>query len=155
MVQAALSDFCGTGSLRYDPCDARFDAHRFLDRSLSVTAAHGQLVPCMTLDRYWHELHNGSAAPVDLVFMDVEGAELDVLRGARKTIEASPALTIHAECTQQLDGLEALMKDLGFTCFTWDDGNHRLVSSPIRPGNLIFCRSGSAFDARHSQTSSC
>jgi FkbM family methyltransferase len=152
VVRAALSDFCGTGSLRYDSCDARLDAHRFLDRTLSVAAAHGELVPCITLDRYWHELHKENPAPVDLMFMDVEGAELDVLRGARKTIEVSPALTIHAECTQRLDGLEALMKELGFACFTWDDGNHRLVPSPIRPGNLIFRRGGAASDARHSQT---
>jgi FkbM family methyltransferase len=140
VVQAALADFCGTGSLRDDPYDSRLDAHRFLDRDVSAAVSHGEFVPCMTCDHYWEEINNGSPAPVDFMLMDVEGAELDVLRGARKTIEASPALTVHAECTQRLDDLGDLMKELGFTCYTWEDRTHKLAPSPIHAGNLIFRR---------------
>lgn len=36
--------------------------------------------------------------PVDVIKIDVEGAELDVVRGARVTLERSPECTIVAEC---------------------------------------------------------
>lgn len=53
---------------------------------------------------------------VDLIKIDVEYREADVLRGARKTIESSPGLTVLFEETAGLDTAESarFLKSLGF-----------------------------------------
>ena len=57
--------------------------HRHLKLHPQVTFDNKIRVPVDTLDSVWDE-HN--IGPVDFIWMDVQGAELDVFSGARKTL---------------------------------------------------------------------
>jgi FkbM family methyltransferase len=75
--QAALSDSCGRISVLENVQD---DYNRIASRG--ETGSHQ--VPCLTLDTFLKEQQVGR---VDLIKVDIEGAEHKFLRGARRTIE--------------------------------------------------------------------
>ena len=66
------------------------------------------------------------ATSVDLVKIDVEGAELDVIDGARRTLAANPAIVLVVEFLREnplrfgrtVEDLEARLRELGFQLFT-------------------------------------
>jgi hypothetical protein len=78
-------------------------------------------VPCGTLDEYVeeHRIHR-----VDLIKIDVEGAELSVLRGARKTLSRmKPSLIVEfwdefqTEYGTSCAEMGAFLKELGYKLF--------------------------------------
>jgi hypothetical protein len=76
-------------------------------------------VQCTTLDGYCDE---AGVERLDLVKIDVEGAEQDVLEGAKRTLERlSPTLIVemNPHCSRlffgrELDGVYSLLEGLGY-----------------------------------------
>jgi FkbM family methyltransferase len=109
--QVALSDKRGT---------AKFYLHQADDRnSLSAISSNSIVIPTITLDEYIAE---NLISAVDLMKMDVEGAELLVLQGASKLISGRNAPTIMLEINgPALEGmgtsegdLTALLNECGY-----------------------------------------
>ncbi len=97
VVGAAVSDRSGWG---------RFDDLSSLTGRLS--AAGGAIVPMVTLD----EWASGHGAPA-VVKIDVEGAELDVLRGAG-TVLAAARPVILCECHGTQTGVDRALRAVGY-----------------------------------------
>ncbi len=84
----------------------------------------GEAIPVVTLD---------GPERVSLVKIDVEGAELDVLEGARRMIERDqPALIVEAN---DPDALARFFKEIDYTAVRHDDGTIR--PSYIQGANVI------------------
>ncbi|WP_306320744.1 MULTISPECIES: FkbM family methyltransferase [unclassified Streptomyces] len=92
VVRAAASDRPGTAPLWQPPHDERGERGvSSLVRRDGLHATTGRTVPCVTLDEL--ALHD-----VDFIKIDVDGAELHVLRGARTLLTRDrPALFIELE----------------------------------------------------------
>ena len=81
--------------------------------------------------------------PVDVVKMDVEGAEPRVLQGMPQTIAASPRLTIFSEFSPHMHGPDSAgpeqfverLLDLGFDVSLVDEWERRLV--PVARGKAV------------------
>jgi FkbM family methyltransferase len=98
-------------------------------------------VACTTLDHYWREHNEGP----DLVKIDIEGAELLALRGARRILtDNSPVIVLeylpenaehfnytYAELADFLDGLGYVLLELV------DDGAARKIEGVPSRANLI------------------
>ncbi|MEO6918281.1 MAG: FkbM family methyltransferase [Collimonas sp.] len=82
----------------------------FIGQQVSYDSAAGAAVPMVTLDSLGLER-------LDLVKLDVEGMELDVLRGARSVIEkCRPAMIIEVLKSDPA-AIEAFLKELGYRLF--------------------------------------
>lgn len=86
VVQAAVSGSVGTASFA---CDGASGANAL---GPAPDAARTITVPTTTIDAFCAE----RAVRPDMIKIDVEGAELDVLRGARSTL-ASPSIAVFIE----------------------------------------------------------
>ena len=72
--------------------------------------------------------------PVDVMKIDVEGAELEALAGLERTIAGSPSLKLFLECNPgalasagaSVEGLAARLESLGLTVQTIDEGGRSL-----------------------------
>jgi FkbM family methyltransferase len=124
-MRVALSNVRGHLLLRADPKNASLDGHRFV-----VTVGGGvsqlatdELVEARTLDDYMADQTRGS---IDLIIMDVEGAELSVLQGAVNTLELTHP-TILLECSKYHEETESLLRDLGYSFWQWDVNIKALV----------------------------
>lgn len=129
-VKAAVSDTSGSFILRRDPAHPGLDSHFVAERvELANDAGHAmETVAATTVDAYWQSVCGASHRPVDFIIIDVEGAELSVFQGAIQTLAASPNLTMVLECTQHVAGIEALLREQGFSFFAWDMREARLRS---------------------------
>jgi FkbM family methyltransferase len=98
-----------------------FDLPRELSKSLKVRA--------LPLDKI---LAESGVDEVDWVKMDVEGAEVEVLRGMEKTMSRSPRLKLVVEVHHN-KGRECLsiLKERGYEV-RWIDSNHFLSSQVIK-----------------------
>lgn len=143
----ALSDFEGVLSLRFDPANPQLDGHFYVSKGRpgEATANAIESVVCRTLDDYWRDACKGEPLPVDLIVIDVEGAELDVFKGATSTFANSPRLAIYFECTQKIDEIDALLRSAGFQFYEWNVEESRLKESGIKPGQLLAMRDPSDF----------
>lgn len=101
-VNAAVSRSRGDGWL--STAAGSTSAHLTGERS-----GDGFVVPMMTLDE---SLATHDLASVDLLKIDVEGAELDVIAGARATLERTRAVIIEVH-ELQAEVLDAQMKRYG------------------------------------------
>jgi FkbM family methyltransferase len=87
--------------------------------------------------------------PVDLVKIDVEGAELDVIDGARGTLAANPCVVLIVEFLRAnpprfghtVEDLEARLRELGFLLFTLTpDGLRRYEPVGEQAANVVAAR---------------
>ncbi len=94
---------------------------------------------------------------VDVLKLDVEGAELDVIDGARRTLAASPGIVLVVEFLREnarrfgrdLEALEARLRDLGFALFTLTQhGPRRYQRVGEEPVNVVAVRGLPALLAR-------
>lgn len=118
---AALGRAAGTGSLVLYP-PGNFGGSSL--RPDSATAHYPRApVEVATLDEALSLL---GAPAVDLVKIDVEGAELDVIDGARRTLADNPGIVLIVEFLRPnplrfgrtVEDLEALLRESGFQLFT-------------------------------------
>jgi FkbM family methyltransferase len=104
------------------------DSHGFYDHPLTPTMSVIE-VETISLDELL-------TSPVELIKIDVEGAELDVLEGMTQTLAAgspdklvvewTPACQIRAG--HRIDELPKRIRELGFTLTVFDDIEHRVRS---------------------------
>jgi hypothetical protein len=87
--------------------------------------------------------------PVDLAKIDVEGAELDVIDGARGTLTANPDIVLIVEFLRgnplrfghTVEDLEARLRELGFQLFTLTpDGLRRYEPVGEQAANVVAVR---------------
>ena len=140
-VQKAVSSKGGEVDVYSDPANPTLDSHY----SVSVTArAYAPLerVSSTTIDDYWlARCAGGAHRPVDMMIIDVEGAEMDVFLGARQVLASSPGIIIMAECTERLEDISKYLQGLGFRCYSWNATEAKLTEGTVQRGSLIFCRS--------------
>lgn len=117
----ALGRASGAADLILHPSD------NFGSSSLRAGAEAGDRprapVEVTTLDDY---LERAGVPAVDVVKLDVEGAELDVVDGARQTLTANPDILLVVEFLREnarrfgrdVEDLESRLRELGFLLFT-------------------------------------
>jgi FkbM family methyltransferase len=119
----ALSDTKGRLILRSDPKDRSLDGHRFVE-SLNQSGAvlsGDEVIPCDTLDGYFARISSGKPLPaLDVVILDVEGAEWMVLKGSLQILRASPAAFLVLECSQNRREVGDFLAREDFRFYTWD-----------------------------------
>jgi FkbM family methyltransferase len=104
------------------------DSHGFYDHPLTPTMSVIE-VETISLDEL-------VTSPVELIKIDVEGAELDVLKGMRQTLAAGGPNLLVVEWTpacqlragHSVDELPRQLEQLGFTPRVFDDIKHRVRS---------------------------
>lgn len=139
----ALSDFSGSLLLRSDPLAPAADGHRYVEKidATNTEASDGEVVQCKTLDSYWNEDPERSVLSIDMMIIDVEGAELSVLKGAVETIQRSPNLTLLLECTENRLEVKDFLESFGFEFFAWNSQDNQLVPcdffQAVRCGDVI------------------
>jgi FkbM family methyltransferase len=100
-----------------------------------------EVMACDTLDNYWRNFCGVQLKKVDMIIMDVEGAELDVLKGAQAIFDTSPNLAMMAECNSKLNEVSALLKANGFAFFEWKDAaSLSLKEISMKRGNIFVLR---------------
>jgi FkbM family methyltransferase len=100
-------------------------------------------VPVVTLDTF---LRSRSVSRVDYLKIDVEGAELAVLEGARLLLEASPNCIVIFECSvsnaaafgYHPEKIMKLFREIGFQIMLFEEAG-RLVPVPVNcyQGNML------------------
>lgn len=92
-------------------------------------------VPCRTLDGIWRDV---GRPRISVVKVDVEGAELDVLNGARELLmECGPALLMEANSANALRELSDWLAGVGYV---------RTTNRNFEPWNHLFLRDGQSAD---------
>jgi FkbM family methyltransferase len=100
-------------------------------------------VPMTTLDAY---VERQAIRRVDFIKIDVEGAELLVLGGARKLLARDTPLLFAEVCRTWLEGFGAtpeqmilLLLDAGYDRFVWqgDDGLQTIDTAAVRAGSRL------------------
>jgi len=88
-----------------------------LGTSSSIRGEAGKrptMVKMITIDQY---VHIGALPRVDLIKIDVEGAELDVLLGAQETLKKfRPVVLVEFNSTEDRVRSEKLLRDVGYMC---------------------------------------
>jgi FkbM family methyltransferase len=124
----ALSDAKGRLVLRSDPRNPALDGHRFIESTMDLTSITptDELIHCDTLDGYFERIDASGLPVVDLLILDVEGAELAVLKGGLRTLRASPRVLIVLECSQNRPQVGDLLAAERFRFYVWDAAVSRL-----------------------------
>ena len=86
--RSALSDRKEIVVLRADPKYPMYDGHRYIAKvdAQKEIKETDEIVDCQTFDVYWKEY---GRQHLDLMIIDVEGAEYAVLRGAMQALKAA------------------------------------------------------------------
>ena len=136
----AVSDTSGAMDLCRDPTHPQLDSH-YSVRALG--GGRGDLIECVqstSLDDYWLRHNRGKLRPVDMIIIDVEGAELQVIKGAMSLLGASPGVIIMAECTKNLEEMHRILDEVGFSFYLWNTSAARLEPTEIARGNMFISR---------------
>jgi FkbM family methyltransferase len=151
LIQSAVREVSATSMLYlYEQ-----NAMNSLSRQEWVGKPLGQVeVQTVSLDEY---VSTQELAHVDLLKVDVEGAELAVLQGARRLLSGSnPPVVVceFADKTARAFGYQAAsiqdyLERFGYQLFRWDSRTRSLVPEPRRPNyriyaNLVCIRSDDA-----------
>jgi FkbM family methyltransferase len=137
-TRAALSNTHDQMVLRIDPNHSALDGHRFVQpmRDVMRPTSTDEIVECQMLDDYF--------LSCDFLKIDVEGAELAVLQGAKKTLARAADITILLECSQNREQVRDLLARHGFQTFVWDNAKQalRLVAfdDVVATSNIILRR---------------
>ena len=144
VLPVALGRAPGPGTLVLHPPD------NFGGSSLRPDDASAQheraTVEVTTLDEALDRL---GSPPVHLAKIDVEGAELDVIDGARGTLAANPGIVLIVEFLRAnplrfghtVEDLEARLRELGFQLFTLTPGGLRRYAPVGEPSaNVVAVR---------------
>jgi len=146
VVQAAASDAPGQRKLYLGPTSGHHSLHKFQD---DASLGRSVMIEVTTLDASL-----GDVGAVDLLKIDVEGAELEVLAGARAVIARSPAIQIIAELGLShlartgltVDAWLSAFSDLGFTARVIDPLTGQLT--PFVPGEVVHVASANLLFSR-------
>ena len=140
--QMALSDFTGTLALVRDAEHPELDSHYYVQRVEDGIPPKNtvELIPCDTIDNYWWRKCDGELRKVDIIIMDVEGAELSVLEGMLGMLAASPDLLLMIEFTEKLDELNNLLLAEGFTLYSWNVATKCFDLTIMRRGTIYAMR---------------
>jgi FkbM family methyltransferase len=112
--QLALSDF--EGEINFNEGPAGFEVYNTAGMVTHPNAVHHQfnvrVIQCCTLDTY---LEKQGIQRIDLIKIDVEGAEFSVLRGMENTLKNNPQLRLVIEFANQTTaGFGYQAQDMGF-----------------------------------------
>jgi FkbM family methyltransferase len=141
----ALSDQNGELLLRADPKSPHLDGHRFIAALDAVRQRldTDEIVRALTLDEYIASLAI-DARGMDLVILDVEGAELAVLRGGSALL-AQPNLTVLMECSKNKEAVYSMLRGFGYEFWSWNRESHSLQKGDFfevtKTGDVIARRS--------------
>jgi FkbM family methyltransferase len=124
LVETAVTDFCGKASFYVEEYTGQNnsllpDYSRF-DENLTQAGMRVQMkktaveVECTTLDEFVTKL---SAPPPSFVKIDVEGAELGVLRGMQRTLRTHN-LALMVEVTEQASAVYDLLTSAGYRAYS-------------------------------------
>ncbi|WP_062307758.1 FkbM family methyltransferase [Polynucleobacter sinensis] len=133
--KAALSNVSGQLLLRVDSKNPTCDGHRYVETPEDANRAlsSDELVESMTLDCY---LAEQNYPLIDLIIMDVEGAEKLVLEGGMKTF-ARLNSTILLECSKNQLEVERILNDLGYRFWRWNVIEKKLESVDFKDAALL------------------
>ncbi len=99
------------------------------------TTMCGQTIPAVTLDRYMESASIGTTGRVDLIKIDVQGAEAKVLKGAEATLREHLPLVICEFEERWLNGmgsstveLKAWLRSLGYAAYRYVGSRLVIVS---------------------------
>jgi FkbM family methyltransferase len=94
-----------------------------------------------TLDDFLSELHNGK---VDMIKIDVEGAEFSLLKWARRTLAQNPdvilLVELHPALGVNLAEIYGFLSDMGFSVFREGGPLDARLSHARRPLGVFACR---------------
>jgi FkbM family methyltransferase len=142
----ALSNATGRVLLRADPKHPSYDGHRFVEQIDAVRdpRSSDEIVECLRLDDYIASLSRVNWG-IDLMIIDVEGAELAVLEGAQQALTRNDP-TLLLECSRRQREVEHTLRALGFQFWAWNRGKNALEAASFRQiamkGDVIVRRTG-------------
>jgi FkbM family methyltransferase len=119
--------------------EARFDTHRGTGRG-RVSAEGGRSVRAVSLD---DEVSGGRLPPPALIKMDIEGAELAALQGARATLRTHrPVILLSTHGAQVDQACQALLEAIGYRTYRTKKNQLTAVwaKAPVptvRPGECV------------------
>ena len=124
LIETAVADFSGKASFYLDDYTGQnnsllSDYSRF-DENLTNAGMRGQMtksvveVDCTTLDEFVAKL---TVPPPSFIKIDVEGAELAVLRGMQRTLRAEN-VALMVEVTEQASAVYELLTSAGYKAYS-------------------------------------
>jgi FkbM family methyltransferase len=143
LIHTAVGDRSGVVTLEWDPENSGAT-------HVAKPNVTGTTVPLVTLD---DALAEQGIASLDYLKIDVEGYEINVLKGARRIITNSPKLVVQTEVDRRhlarygyrAEDLQALMAQMGFT--SWQvraEGIFEAEGLPDEFGDVLWVRPGAA-----------
>lgn len=140
--QIALSNFSGKIAILPDPEHPKLDSHYFVQKIDNIIPKEAiGVMACETLDTYWSAYCGNELKPVDMIIIDVEGAELSVFEGAKNVFLKSPNLIILAECTKNITDIETILHSNDFIIYNYNPSSGTLEkTSNIKRGNIYATR---------------
>jgi len=92
--KCAVSDKPRNLAMYLDPSHPHLDGHYSSVAESRNAESFFETVPAVALDDYWYQHTGGLNQPVDMMIIDVEGSELDVLKGAVRLIKRHRSLRL-------------------------------------------------------------